>query len=189
MFSKAFSWDAGTTPTSPPIATRRYDVPAIDIPIDPDRALYIVADRLSAAVQYFRPTRDPRDTDLVLMVQASENQAFRSRRRSYLNKPVAWEDLLEKVQGLLEARRLIRRMYKVLIVDDDPAIRTVCCEVLKQHGYAVFEAGSGRQALEMLRNSSLTPYCSISCCRTSTGPDDRKDSRRSSSAAVPIIFS
>ncbi len=126
---------------------------------------------------------------LLLLVLSSENEAFRSGAAAYLNKPVALEDLLEKVQGLLEARRLIRRMYQVLIVDDDPAIRAVCCEVLKQHGYAVFEAGSGRHALELLAKQQFDAILLDIMLPDFDGFQMTEKIRADrSSAAVPIIF-
>lgn len=36
----------------------------------------------------------------------------------------------------------------ILLVDDDPALRTQVANPLKEHGYAVLEAANGREALE-----------------------------------------
>ena len=41
----------------------------------------------------------------------------------------------------------------VLVVDDEPAVRTMLCRVLMQHGYAVTEAASAEQALSLLETS------------------------------------
>jgi signal transduction histidine kinase len=42
----------------------------------------------------------------------------------------------------------------VLLVDDDPAVRTTAAEVLRDLGYAVREAGGGAAALDLLRRDS-----------------------------------
>jgi CheY-like chemotaxis protein len=37
----------------------------------------------------------------------------------------------------------------VLVVEDDDALRAVACRVVRSHGYMVFEARNGREALEL----------------------------------------
>jgi CheY-like chemotaxis protein len=39
----------------------------------------------------------------------------------------------------------------VLVADDHPALRSVICDALRSHGYAVEEAADGHTALELLR--------------------------------------
>lgn len=46
-------------------------------------------------------------------------------------------------------------MKKILIVDDQPGIRIVLQEVLKNEGYAIQTAGSGREAVELLKNEDF----------------------------------
>jgi two-component system, cell cycle sensor histidine kinase and response regulator CckA len=43
-------------------------------------------------------------------------------------------------------------MATVLVVDDEPVIRTMMTEVLQQEGHSVFTAGSGAQALSLFRS-------------------------------------
>lgn len=38
-------------------------------------------------------------------------------------------------------------MYTVLFADDDAAIRSLCCSILRCHGYSVLEAADGVDAL------------------------------------------
>ncbi len=42
----------------------------------------------------------------------------------------------------------------MLLVEDEPAVRTYARRVLEGHGYAVLEAGSGEKALELLRQDT-----------------------------------
>jgi len=39
----------------------------------------------------------------------------------------------------------------VLVVEDEPAIRSLACEMLEAHGYRALEAGSGEEALALAR--------------------------------------
>ncbi len=41
-------------------------------------------------------------------------------------------------------------MYRILIVDDEPTTRFVLAEMLKEDGYAVFEAKDGNEGIRLL---------------------------------------
>ena len=45
-------------------------------------------------------------------------------------------------------------MATVLVVDDEPVIRSMMTEVLQQEGHSVFTADSGAQALSLFRSHS-----------------------------------
>ena len=47
--------------------------------------------------------------------------------------------------------------FAILVIDDMPANRALLRKVLKGAGYAVLEASNGIEALDMLRNQSLSP--------------------------------
>jgi DNA-binding response OmpR family regulator len=64
--------------------------------------------------------------------------AFRGGSDEFLAKPAPPAALAEAVQAL--ARRGRPAGARVLVVDDDPAIRAICGEVLRGHGYEVAEA-------------------------------------------------
>ena len=49
------------------------------------------------------------------------------------------------------------RMPELLVVDDDSAVREITCAMLRELGYVVTEAGSGRQALDLLAAAGLRP--------------------------------
>jgi DNA-binding response OmpR family regulator len=42
----------------------------------------------------------------------------------------------------------VRRRKKVLLIEDDPGIRTIVAEVCKREGYEALEAGTGREGIE-----------------------------------------
>jgi two-component system, response regulator PdtaR len=44
----------------------------------------------------------------------------------------------------------------ILVVDDEPLIRTSVREILEEHGYAVKEAGNGHEALRLLEEDGIT---------------------------------
>lgn len=46
-------------------------------------------------------------------------------------------------------------MYRVLLVDDDPHIQTANEAFLKKHGYEIFRAGNGTDALKIASTASL----------------------------------
>jgi DNA-binding response OmpR family regulator/signal transduction histidine kinase len=92
---------------------------------------------------------------LVVSVAGAEEDGYRAGAVGYLAKPVRLGQLVGKVRDLLTERNLVKRMFKVLIIDDDPAIRAVCREVLEKQGYAVQEADSGKTGLETMARSPV----------------------------------
>jgi CheY-like chemotaxis protein len=40
----------------------------------------------------------------------------------------------------------------ILLVEDEPGVRSLACEILRKNGYNVLEAGDGEQALELAQN-------------------------------------
>src|SRR5215472_10735966 len=45
---------------------------------------------------------------------------------------------------------------KVLVVDDEHTVRTLMRQILQQAGYAVIEAGSGNEALQLFKEHQAT---------------------------------
>jgi CheY-like chemotaxis protein len=90
---------------------------------------------------------------LVLSVLSSEEEAYRAGASAFLRKPVDLEALDGTVKRLLEQSNLVKRRFRVMVVDDDAAIRAVSREVLEGQGYAVLEADTGASALELLARS------------------------------------
>ncbi len=99
---------------------------------------------------------ETRETPVLLMSRDDqEEESYRVQAAAFVKEPIHIQVFAQTVENLLEARNIVKRLYKVLIVDDDPAIRSVCREVLEKQGYAILEAESGREALEKLSKNSV----------------------------------
>ncbi|HSR05742.1 MAG TPA: response regulator [Bryobacteraceae bacterium] len=61
----------------------------------------------------------------------------------FIQKPWTPEGLCQKIRAVLSARSSIRR---ILVVDDEPGMRSWLAEILESAGYRVFTAGNGREA-------------------------------------------
>ena len=71
---------------------------------------------------------------------------------NFLPKPFSPDALCEKVRAVLTARMPVR---KVLVVDDEPAIRSLLTEILRDSGFETITAQDGRDAREILRRNSV----------------------------------
>ena len=60
-------------------------------------------------------------------------------------------------------------MTRVLIVDDEPAVRAALDRALRLDGYEIELAADGREALDRLAEAHQTRSCSTCRCRASTG--------------------
>ena len=54
-----------------------------------------------------------------------------------------------------EVLRSDRRPARVLVVDDDPSVREFLCFLLEQQGYEVTQAGTGREAIALVKASPV----------------------------------
>jgi PAS domain S-box-containing protein len=72
---------------------------------------------------------------------------------AYLQKPFTPESLGQKVRDVLGP---VAASATILIADDDPAIRKLVAKMLVPAGYAVIEAGNGREAVDLVsRNPQI----------------------------------
>jgi len=69
-----------------------------------------------------------------------------------VQKPYEPDLLVTKVR---EALRSDRRPARVLVVDDDPSVREFLCFLLQQQGYEVAQAGTGREAIALVKASPV----------------------------------
>jgi two-component system cell cycle sensor histidine kinase/response regulator CckA len=69
-----------------------------------------------------------------------------------LQKPFTPAMLLGKVRGALQEPGVRRR---ILVVDDEPQIRTLLCGILRNAGYDVVEAANGKDAVARLQEDSI----------------------------------
>jgi signal transduction histidine kinase/DNA-binding response OmpR family regulator len=83
----------------------------------------------------------------VVVVSSTDDreELLRAGADEVVNKPIQPAQFRELCARLIaEAGRA--RGYRILVVDDDPSIRTICREVLEASGYTVREVSSGMQA-------------------------------------------
>jgi PAS domain S-box-containing protein len=83
----------------------------------------------------------------VVVVSAGDDreELLRAGADEVVSKPIQPAQFREMCARLIaEAGRA--RAYRVLVVDDDPSIRTICREVLEASSYTVRESSSGQQA-------------------------------------------
>ena len=74
--------------------------------------------------------------------------AYRSGADDHIARPTDAATLAAAAQTLV--RRGRQSGARVLVVDDDSAIRAICAEVLRGHGYAVDEAGTCEEARRLV---------------------------------------
>lgn len=86
---------------------------------------------------------------LAMSAPQAREEALRSGAAEFLAKPFSAEALRQAAERALRQQHLERSLFSVLIVDDDPVIRSVCREVLEGQGFSVLEAADGAQALDM----------------------------------------
>ncbi len=100
-----------------------------------------------ALVEIFKHDPDTNKAAVVVVSSADRRDAaLRAGADECLIKPIDPEQLKEVSAKLVsEAGR--SRAFRILVVDDEPAIRSICRDVLEGSGYAVREATDGIAAL------------------------------------------
>jgi len=73
----------------------------------------------------------------------------------YLVKPIEASDLIERLNRFNLKRVSAQDGIRVLVVDDEPANRTLLTKALEPAGFTVFPASGGREAIELAK--SLQP--------------------------------
>jgi two-component system, cell cycle sensor histidine kinase and response regulator CckA len=67
---------------------------------------------------------------------------------AYMQKPFTPVELAEKVREVLA-----KKLRRILIADDEPAVRSLLEEVLTEAGYQVLAAANGQEAMEIVRTA------------------------------------
>ncbi len=93
---------------------------------------------------------DPETRSALIVAMSAPDQAARGQRagaHASLQKPVDAARLTGTLAALIHARR---EGARVLVVDDDPAMRALCGESLRALGYSVAEAGDAHRAIQQV---------------------------------------
>jgi PAS domain S-box-containing protein len=101
-----------------------------------------------ALVEIFRHDPDTRKTAVLVVSTAEEvrDATTRSSANEYLQAPLAPSSFVETCAKLIHETGRVNA-HRVLVVDDDEAIRAICREVLENAGYAVREVPDGFAAI------------------------------------------
>jgi CheY-like chemotaxis protein len=86
---------------------------------------------------------------VVTSVLTEDEKGFSMGAVDYVVKPFSEKKLLEAVRQALAAVEKVEPQ-KLLVVDDDPDIRALMSEALAFHGYQIFTAVNGQEALDQV---------------------------------------
>jgi PAS domain S-box-containing protein len=104
-----------------------------------------------ALTAIFKHDPDTRKTALLVVTRPeARDEVLRSGADEVVSRPIDPVRFRELCTALLDAAGQ-EQAQKILIVDDDEAIRTICRDVLEGSGYAVREAADGMSALAEAR--------------------------------------
>jgi signal transduction histidine kinase/DNA-binding response OmpR family regulator len=105
-----------------------------------------LADDALAVLRIVKHDPETRKSAVVVVASADDREELlRAGADEVVAKPIQPAQFREMCARLIaEAGRA--RAYRILVVDDDPSIRTICREVLESSGYTVREVSSGQQA-------------------------------------------
>ncbi len=79
--------------------------------------------------------------------------------------------------------------FHVLVVEDDPVVREVICDVLSQDGFRTTGCGSGEEALSLARRSCFDAFIIDHFLPARTGTETARDLREHCPEAVIIGMS
>ncbi|HTE55303.1 MAG TPA: response regulator [Kofleriaceae bacterium] len=105
-----------------------------------------LADDFMAVLRIVKHDPETRKSAVIVMSSGDDREELlRMGADEVVAKPIQPAQFRELCARLIaEAGRA--RAYRILVVDDDPSIRTICREVLEASSYTVREASSGQQA-------------------------------------------
>lgn len=104
--------------------------------------------------EFSRQLAEVRPETKVVLMSGNVNNAMNGaldERIEFIEKPFSPEQLARKVRTVLGTRRKV----KVLVVDDEEAVRGYLRAVLEQDGYEVVEACDGREVVRLVREEKI----------------------------------
>jgi len=105
-----------------------------------------LTDDASAVLRIVKHDPETRKSAVVVVSTGDDREELlRAGADDVVTKPIQ-PALFRELCGRMIAEAGRARAYRVLVVDDDPAIRAICREVLESSSYTVREAASGQQA-------------------------------------------
>jgi CheY-like chemotaxis protein len=80
-------------------------------------------------------------------------------------------------------------VQKILVVEDDPSLRTMLRAIFEEAGYEVTEAGHGKAALELLRGTDLPDILTTDLMMPIMGGNEliRRLRAEPRTASIPIV--
>jgi DNA-binding response OmpR family regulator/signal transduction histidine kinase len=124
---------------------RRLDAIALDLGL-PDVEGFRLAEIL-------RNDPDTRHAPLLVIASPEERQrAFRLGANAFLHKPIAADKFVATVEALVRGRAGARS-GRILVVDDDEKVGSICVEVLSNLGFEVLTARSLAEAQKTMREN------------------------------------
>ncbi len=103
--------------------------------------------------------------------------------------PEAREQEAETREGQADsAPQPLQGAEKVLVVEDEPGVRTFIRKALSAQGYQVLEAGNGREALEMLGRGEAVDLVLTDLIMPGVGGRELAEQVREVSPGLPILY-
>ncbi|MBI3184125.1 MAG: response regulator [Myxococcales bacterium] len=101
--------------------------------------------------EIFRHDPDTSSSPLVVISAFDERErAFKAGVSAFLQKPIETDKLRATIESLVRGR-LGKKQGRALVIDDDPAVRSICEEVLRNSGYEVEGSQTLAEAREAIR--------------------------------------
>ncbi len=78
----------------------------------------------------------------------SNETAYQIGIKAVAHKPMATAALAKTVRQVLDDKQATKKMKKILVIDDEPQIRKMFCQMLSKKGYTIIEACDGNEGIK-----------------------------------------